>query len=224
MLLKNRDTIVFAGDSITDMGKSKPYGEEAGLGQGLGDGYVHFFSDMMTATYPELDLRILNAGISGNTSAQLLARWQEDVLDLKPDWVFVCIGVNDAINKFIYPCREDLQVSCEAYKHNLETMADSVKGMGKELVFVSPYVVVPHAEDPLRVEMDKYRKICKETAEKYSCRFVDLQQMFDAYCQYKHQCLAAWDRIHPNRIGAYLIAREILKVLEFDYEHEVKTI
>lgn len=98
MIFENNDTIVFAGDSITDMGKIKPYGEDGGLGQGLGEGYVHMFSDMMSATYPEIDLRIINSGVGGNTSAQLADRWQKDVLDLRPDFISVCIGVNDAIN------------------------------------------------------------------------------------------------------------------------------
>ena len=53
---------------------------------------------MMSATYPEIDLRIINSGVGGNTSAQLADRWQKDVLDLRPDFISVCIGVNDAIN------------------------------------------------------------------------------------------------------------------------------
>ena len=218
-MFNNNDTIVFAGDSITDMGKVKPYGEESGLGIGLGDGYVHMFSDMMTATYPELNLRILNSGIGGNTSAQLLARWQKDVIDFEPNLVFVCIGVNDAVNKFLYPCRADMQVSHEEYRSNLEEMVRSAKGKAADLVFISPYLAEQNREDPLRLEMDIYREICRETAEKFACRFVDIQAMFDRYFKIKHQCCIAWDRIHPNRIGAYLIAREILKAFGFDYNH-----
>ena len=219
MLLNNNDTIVFAGDSITDMGKAKPYGEDSGLGQRLGEGYVHMLSDMMSATYPEINLRIVNSGISGNTSTQLLARWQEDVLDFRPEWISVCIGVNDAMNKFIYPSRAAMQVSHEEYRSNLEVMAASAKDIAKGFIFVSPYVAEPNINDLLRREMDVYRQICRETARKFSCIFVDVQRMLDEYCKYRHQCLVAWDRIHPNRIGAYLIAKEILKAIDFDYSH-----
>ena len=31
MIFENNDTIVFAGDSITDMGKIKPYGEDGSV-------------------------------------------------------------------------------------------------------------------------------------------------------------------------------------------------
>lgn len=220
MIFRDKETIVFAGDSITDMDKAKPYGEEAGLGQGLGEGYVHIFSDMMTATYPEIDLRIVNSGISGNTSAQLLARWEKDVLEFKPDYISICIGVNDVGNKFIYPAIKSMQVSLEEYENNLSAMIESARKIGtKGILFISPFTLEQNCADPVRMETDKYRNACKKIAEKYLCKYADVQEMFDRYCKLKHQSLIAWDRVHPNRIGSYLIAKEILKVFEFDYNH-----
>ena len=87
------DRIVFAGDSVTDMGRQHPLGE--GLFDNVGRSYVRILENMFAAFYPEVKLRITNAGISGNTSRDLLARFDEDVVSLKPDWVSVCIGVND---------------------------------------------------------------------------------------------------------------------------------
>ena len=86
MIFQDKDRIVFAGDSVTDMNKTHPLGEGGGIGDCLGDGYVHTIYDMLAGEYPERHIRITNAGISGNTSAQLLERWERDVLDLKPDW------------------------------------------------------------------------------------------------------------------------------------------
>lgn len=107
----------------------------------------------------------------------------------------------------------------EEYRRNLEMMVTTAGDGVKGFIFVSPYVAEPDVNDPLRREMDIYREICRETAEGYSCIFVDIQRMFDEYFRYRHQCLIAWDRIHPNRIGAYLIAKEILKTAGFDYDH-----
>jgi hypothetical protein len=44
--------------------------------------------------------------------------------------------------------------------------------------------------------------------------------MFDRYFAHQHSCYIAWDRVHPNQIGATLIAREFLKHCGFDYNHE----
>lgn len=216
MLLKKNETIVFAGDSVTDAGKNPPYGLD-GLGQGLGEGYVHFVYDLLAAVYPELNLQVVNSGIGGNTSGQLRDRWQKDVLDFKPEWISICIGINDSIGKFLGTKQALPDTSHEQYQKNLEYMVTSAQQQGAKVVLISPYIAEPWTEDPLRADMDHFRKICKETAAKYSYKYLDIQEMFDAYFKIRHQCCIAWDRIHPNRIGSYMIAREFLKAMEFEF-------
>lgn len=216
MLLKKYDTIVFAGDSITDAGKNRPYGLD-GLGQGLGEGYVHFVYDLIAATYPELNINVVNSGIGGDTSSALCSRWQKDVLDFKSEWVSICIGVNDSIGKFLGTEHIEHEESYKIYRKNLEYMISSAQENGAKVIVISPYISEPWQDDPLRSDMDQFRKISEETAEKFSCKYIDLQTMFDAYFKIKHQCCIAWDRIHPNRIGAYMIAREFLKAVEFEF-------
>lgn len=93
MIFENLDRIVFAGDSVTDMGSTNPMGE--GLFEGLGKSYVRVIENMLVSWYPELNIRVTNSGISGNTSRDLLNRFERDVLALKPNWVSICIGIND---------------------------------------------------------------------------------------------------------------------------------
>ena len=57
----------------------------------------------------------------------------------------------------------------------------------------------------------------KALAEKHGCRFVDFQKMYEDYCKIRHSSYVAWDRIHPNQVGATLMAREFLKYCDFDY-------
>lgn len=70
MIFENYDRIVFAGDSVTDMGSMQPVGE--GLFENLGRGYVRIIESMLVAYYPELNIRVTNSGTSGNTSRDLL--------------------------------------------------------------------------------------------------------------------------------------------------------
>ncbi len=214
IMFEDKDVIVFAGDPVTDAGKSQPYGENELLGQGLGDGYVHALYDMLAADYPQINLRVINSGVGGNNSSQLMERWQTDVIDLKPDWISICIGINDVVNKFTGPERENIQVSYDEYRKNLESMIESGKKVAKGVMLISPYIAEPDLTDPLRREMDVYRSLCKETAKKYLCKYIDIQEMFDEYFQYRHQCCIAWDRIHPNSIGVYMIAKKLLCELE----------
>ena len=77
MLLKNGERIVFTGDSITDTGRKRPVGE--GLWEGTGTGYVRLVESFISVFYPEISVRVSNTGVSGNTSRDLLNRFDESI-------------------------------------------------------------------------------------------------------------------------------------------------
>lgn len=218
MIFEHNDRIVFAGDSITDMDRAKPLGE--GLFNNLGFGYVRMVENLLASVYPEVYLRITNAGISGNTSRDLLNRFEKDVVVLNPDWVSICIGVNDVWRQFDTPAHLDYQVMPEEYEANVEKMILSVKDNVKGVFVMSPYYMEPNKTDWMRARMDEYGVICKKLAEKYGCTFINLQAMFDEYFKHRHSAFVAWDRVHPNQIGAMAIAREFLKHCGFDFNHQ----
>ena len=83
---------------------------------------------------------------------------------------------------------------------------------------MTPYYMEPNPADPMRARMDVYGAVCKKLAEKHGCRLVDLQAMFDQYFKYRHSTYIAWDRIHPNQVGATIIARAFLKECGFEFE------
>lgn len=215
MIFKNFDRIVFAGDSVTDMGSQQPVGE--GLFENVGQGYVRVVENMLAVYYPELFLRVTNSGISGNTSRDLLERFDRDVVDLNPDWVSICIGINDVWRQFDSPAIIDSHVLPDEYEKNVEEMILKVKDKVKGIFILSPYIIEPIREDWVRKRMDEYVAISKKLAEKYGCRFVDFQKMYEEYCQFRHSSFIAWDRIHPNKIGSTLMAKTFLKECEFDF-------
>ncbi len=69
MIFENNDRIVFAGDSVTDMGSACPVGE--GLFDNLGHSYVRLIDDLLAAVYPERKIRVTNSGVGGNTTRDL---------------------------------------------------------------------------------------------------------------------------------------------------------
>lgn len=217
MIFEDMDRIVFAGDSVTDMGSAQPVGE--GLFDNLGIGYVRIIDNMLSAWYPERKIRVTNSGVSGNTSRHLLERFQSDVVDLKPDWVSICIGINDVWRQFDSPAIPDEQVMPEEYERNVEQMILQVKGKVKGIFLLSPYYMEPNREDAMRKRMDEYVAICAGLAERHGCIYVDFQQMYEDYCKIRHSAFIAWDRVHPNRVGATLMARAFLEKCEFDYDH-----
>ena len=145
MIFEHMDRIVFAGDSVTDMESAQPVGE--GLFENVGKSYVRIVENMLAAFYPEVYLRVTNSGIGGNTSRDLLQRFDRDVVSLKPDWVSICIGINDVWRQFDSPAIPDEQVSPEEYRFNVEKMILSVKDNVKGIFLMTPYYMEPNGED-----------------------------------------------------------------------------
>ncbi len=216
MIFEKLDRIMFAGDSVTDMGSAQPVGE--GLFDNMGHGYPRMIENLLYAVYPELDLRLTNSGISGNTSRDLLARFSRDVLDLHPDWVSICIGINDVWRQFDQPGFPELAVLPEEYEANLREMIGAAKRVAKGVILATPYYMEPNRADRMRARMQEYVEICRRLAAEYGCVFVDFQAMYDAYFAVQHSALIAWDRVHPNQMGATLMARAWLAACGFDYD------
>ena len=217
MLFESGDRIIFAGDSVTDMGHE---GTGEGLFEAVGRGYVRVVENLLEACYPQLTLRITNAGISGNTSRDLLARFERDVTARDPQWVSICIGINDVWRQFDTPGIPENAVSLEEYERNVEAMILQVKDRVKGIFLMTPYYMEPNQDDPMRARMDEYGAVCRRLAEKHGCIFVDIQAMYDRFFAYRHSSRIAWDRVHPNQMGATLMAREFLGHCGFDYNNQ----
>lgn len=218
MIFDDGDRIVFAGDSVTDMGSGQPVGE--GLNDALGHGYVRMIDNLIASCYPDYKIRVTNSGVSGNTSRELLERFERDVISLNPDWVSICIGINDVWRQFDLPAMFDRHVLPNEYERNVEKMILSVKDKVKGILILSPYYMEPNQEDKMRARMDEYVAVCARLAKKYGCFFVNFQKMYVDYLQYRHSSYISWDRVHPNEIGAMLMAKTVLDACGFDFYHK----
>ena len=65
---------------------------------------------------------MLNRGVSGDTVRELKARWQADVLNLKPDWLSVCIGINDVWQQFDGKHEGQSHITLAVYEKTLDAL------------------------------------------------------------------------------------------------------
>jgi lysophospholipase L1-like esterase len=211
MILEKNDKLVLIGDSITDCGRARPDGE--GLFDPYGNGYVNMVKAFLDAQYPELAIRVVNRGDSGNTVRELVTRWQKDVLELKPDWLSIMIGINDVWRQFDSPRMPEVHVGIEEYEDTLERLVSLTLPGLKGLILVTPYFIEPNSADPMRSRMDAYGAVVKALAAKYDAVLVDAQAGFDRMLGHMHPMSIAWDRVHPNSSGHGLIARCFLQAI-----------
>ena len=214
MLFEKGQTILFIGDSISDYERKRPVGE--GLFDAWGKSYVANAASLMSCMYPELGLRIINMGISGNQVRDLDARWQTDVMDHHPDWVSVLIGINDVWRQFDSPAQVEQHVPLEEYEATYEKLIEQTLPHVKGMILMTPYFMEPHKADPMRARMDEYGAVVRRLAQKHGLVFVDLQAAWDELFRHMHPCNIAWDRIHPNQTGCMYIAKQFLKAVGAD--------
>ena len=214
MIFENGDRIVFAGDSVTDCGRKRPYGE--GLWEGLGNGYVRNVDSILSVLYPEKKIRITNVGESGATSGDMLSRWEQNVEACNPDWVFVMIGANDVRRQFDEPALDNSKLMPDCYRANLEAVCERTISKVKGMFILSPFYMEANDNDPMKARMVEYAQISKEVAEKYGATFIDLQPDFDEHLKHRYPAYISWDRVHPNWVGGMIIARNILRVIGAD--------
>jgi lysophospholipase L1-like esterase len=216
MLLPAHSRLLFIGDSITDAGR-EPAGEPAPWGSpGLGRGYVSLIESWLLATRPEARVRVFNRGTSGHTVRDLAARWQTDVLDLKPDTVSVMIGVNDVWRQFDTPLRTETHVLPDEYERTLDDLATrtlATLAAPSRLILATPFFFEPHRADPMRARMDAYGAIVRRLAARHGATFLDTQAAIDAVLAHVHPMSLAWDRIHPQPAGHMILARAFLGAL-----------
>ena len=214
MIFEKNDTLLFIGDSISDYDRKRPVGE--GLFNGWGTSYVANVGALLGCMYPEMGIRVKNVGISGNQVRDLDARWQTDVLDQKPDWVSVLIGINDVWRQFDSPLLIEQHVPIEEYEATYEKLILETLPTAKGMILMTPFFMEPNKQDSMRAMMDKYGAVVKKLAEKYNLVFVDLQAAWDKLFEYMHPCNIAWDRIHPNQTGHMYIAKQFLAAVGAD--------
>lgn len=212
MKIAPRSRLVMIGDSVTDCNRARPVGE--GSADALGDGYVAEINALLMAVHPEQGIRITNMGISGNTVRDLAARWETDVLALKPDWLSVMIGINDVWRHFD-SLRQSEAVPPAEFARTYDALLARTRPQLQGLVLMTPYYIEPLKTDAMRWRMDEYGVIVRQLAVKHAAGWVDTQAAFDRVLTHHDSAVFSSDHVHPNRSGHMVLARAFLEAVGF---------
>lgn len=208
MIFEQGQRIVFIGDSITDCGRRTDFAP-------FGNGYMSLVRAFVMARYPELGLDWENRGIGGDTVRHLAARWDDDVIALKPDWLSIKIGINDVWRK--YGQRPDEAVPIDEYERTLrELIQRAVDETGCKLIIAEPYVIEKNPSDPQLVDTIEMAQVARRIANEFGAINVRTQEAFDAVLHHSEPADWAEDRIHPNLAGHAVIAQAFLRAIGFE--------
>ena len=196
--------ILFQGDSITDTGRDYAHDPK------MGYGYATMTAGKILVDYPG-QFRFLNRGISGNRIVDVYARIKKDIINLKPDYLSILIGVNDVWHEI----SEHNGVSAEKFRMVYDLLIRELKEALPELkiLILEPFVLegpaTKHAIDTFTTEVAKRAAVCKELAEEHGLIFIPLQKKLEALAQATSNTYVLIDGVHPNMAGYELISREL---------------
>ncbi len=208
-------TILFQGDSITDVLRSR---ENDAF---LGHGYATMVSGSLGLDYPE-EYSFINRGISGNRVVDLYARIKADIINLKPDYMSILIGVNDVWHEF----GSKNGVSTEKFEKIYSMLIEEIKEALPEIkiMILEPFFLRCPATsldadgndryDSFRSEVELRAAAAKRVAEKYALPFIQLQAKLDSVYNPENPTYWLRDGVHPTAPGHALIAREWIKTFE----------
>lgn len=196
-LLKDGETIVFLGDSITQAA-SKP------------EGYISLFD--LFCGVNGYEVKSINAGISGHKSNDMLARLETDVLSHKPDWVSISCGVNDVWHQF---SQARSGVPLPDYKKNMTEIVDRCLQSGAKVLLLTPSPIHEKPDNPENRMLNEYIASLKDLAQEKKVLLCDLNQAYQQMYSQKlnEDNLLTTDGVHMKPRGYRLWATEMLKCL-----------
>lgn len=148
-------------------------------------------------------LEMVNAGISGHTTVNALARIDTDVLAHKPDLVTVMFGLNDMT-----------RVSLDEYRANLATIVSKCRDAGAEVVLATPNNVIHTTGRPTE-KLIRYCDVVRDVGREMNVLVCDCYRELEAI---RSHDAFAWrllmsDAIHPNMDGHKRIAVSLAQTI-----------
>ena len=195
--------IVFFGDSITDCDRDRSDVKS------LGNGYVKVLAAKLRPIYPDMDIELINKGVSGNEVCDLLARVQSDVIDLKPDAVVIMIGINNVIHQF----KIGKQLDLKQFERDLSALIAALKEAGIVVIFLEPFLLPAPDKKRLRTLFNKELEVVNRICVKECDEFVAYDEMFNGLCETRPYSDYSEDGVHPTFKGSNLIANTAIKAI-----------
>lgn len=210
MRVTNDQTLLFIGDSLTDCGRTGPFAP-------FGQGYVAILRAMLLSRHPQLRLRFINKGVNGDTIRDLAHRWREDVLDEKPEHLFILIGINDVWRSFSAPENQAFHVPQREFHTTYEDLIRVSRQAGiRSICACGCFFVEPRSDEPMRRMCEEYNQATKEAIEKSSLQYIDLQAEIDRLLEHQHPMAIASDRVHLNPHAHFAIAEKLYNFIALE--------
>jgi acyl-CoA thioesterase-1 len=204
--LSSEDRIKFTKRTVSDLRSGcdvtiVAFGDSITAGYAVRHGFPYFWEELLKQRYPDAGIKLINSGVSGNTTIDGLARLDWDALAYRPDLITINFGINDAA----------MCIDLEEFKENLMQMIMRTQaGPGSEILLLSSQPLVAPGFDRLVI---KYYDAVKDVAKAEEVGFVDV---YAAWMERVNRGMPLSSFIlpgldHPNEEGYKIIAEALME-------------
>ena len=200
---------LFQGDSITDADRRRDNDSNYGYG------YPNLFAAEILKNRP-YEFEFVNRGISGNRIVDVYARIKADIINLKPDYMSLLIGVNDVWHEL----NDGNGVATEKFEKVYDMLVSEIIEALPDIkiILLEPFVLkgcgTERYYDAFREDVINHAGAVKRIADKYNLKFVPLQAKFDEAAKGGNDTYWLADGVHPTPAGHCLIKDEMMKAFE----------
>lgn len=199
--LRKGDRVVFVGDSITEDGTVET-------------GFQSLLKEWLKVKHSGLEVRILNAGVSGDMVADVQKRFERDVLAQKPTVVVICIGIND-----VWRGKEGTPK--DRYEVGLRDLVRRVHQAGGRVVLCTPSAIGErkNGANDFDKALDEYAATCRSVATDTKATLCDLRRAFVEYLKAHNpndeaENVLTKDGVHLNETGNRLVAEHLAHLFQ----------
>lgn len=170
--------------------------------------------------------QVINAGIGGNNTINLLTRIEKDVISHHPDLTILMVGTNDMLNS-------RKMISFQEYADNLNEIVKKLQDKEIKVLLMSPppvdtsYLFLRHDRNLFSLtpneKLDSVRNITENIAMANGTMFLDIHSKFtilnlpmhneDLFIRNSNNSGVS-DGVHPTSFGYHFIAENVFQFLK----------
>ncbi|MBQ9413517.1 MAG: hypothetical protein IJU16_00150 [Clostridia bacterium] len=168
----------------------------------------------------DLNMKLVNAGVGGDTTENARDRFEADVAAKNPDFVTIGLGTNDFVREYAGVSK----VSLDRYRENLIYFIDRIRGMNATPILITPPFIREGAFGPasyysmdggLNATLDLYVEAMRTVATDKNVLLVDMHAVTTD--NYQVSTFLVSDGVHLSALGKQVYAQQLEKVLTANF-------
>ncbi|RRB07477.1 SGNH/GDSL hydrolase family protein [Larkinella rosea] len=190
---KDPNVWLFTGDSITH-GAKHTHGSRS---------YPEIFSERIRWELKRVRDLVINTGISGNATSNILSDFEWRVAQFKPAVVSLMIGTNDCARK---------EITTAVFEQNLTDLVRKIRALSAIPILHTPNPIIIE-KAPERKTLPDYIPVIRRVTETQNVLLVDNYQHWQTTTAINVNREWLNDPLHPGARGHQEIARLLFKTL-----------